>query len=72
MLGGKADAVKEQLDVVRTDSPLVPQQLNEKSFAEFPLEVQTKVIKKLKNTSSRYNVLSMKTKGLLDETEDGK
>ena len=72
MLGGKADAVKEQLDVVRTDSPLVPQQLNEKSFADFPLEVQTKVIKKFKNINFRYNVSCMKTKGLLDETEDGK
>ena len=72
MLGGKADAVKEQLDVVRTDSPLVPQQLNEKSFADYPLEVQTKVIKKLKNINFRYSVSCMKTKGLLDETEDGK
>ena len=54
MLGGKADAVKEQLDVVRLDSPLVPQQLNEKSFSDFPLEVQTKVIKKLKNINAQH------------------
>ena len=72
MLGGKADAVKEQLDVVRMASPLVPQHLNEKSFANLPLEVQTKVIKKFKNINFRYNVSCMKTKGLLDETEDGK
>ena len=32
MLGGKADAVKEQLDVVRMASPLVPQHLNKKKL----------------------------------------
>ena len=71
MLGGKPDAVKEQLAAVKSDAPFVPQQLHEKSFGELPLEVQAKTVKRFKNISFRYNEASMQAKGLLNENENG-
>ena len=70
-LGLKADPVKEQVASVKMDAPYVPQQINEKSFNELTLELQTKTTKKFKNLNFRYNEQNMTANGLLNVDENG-
>ena len=70
MLGAKADAVKEQLDVVKSDAPFVPQQLHESFFIGLPHEVQQWIVKKFKNNGFRYSVPCMTGKGSLAKNEN--